>query len=67
MGKVINLKDKHVGKIRVLDPKPIWVGTVDGKKLHRYMNAEEAERWIKEDPTHRSLKSYTTAGNLQQL
>jgi len=68
MGKVIYpKKNKIVNDVRVIDPTPIWIGTTDENPgIKRIMTTEEAESWLKEDPEHRRLKSYTTAGVLRQ-
>jgi len=62
-----NIKEKPldpiIGEVRTINPVPLWVGTTDtGTK--RFMQTEEAERWAKE--TGKSVKLYTTAGELRQ-
>jgi len=67
-GTVIQLnKSRMYHDVRVIDPTPIWIVTVEGSDIKRYMSAEEAEQWIKGDPENRRLRAFSTAGNLQQL
>lgn len=60
MGEVIDLKKKLKRKIKVIDPRPVWVGisfTPSGKEVRRYMTAKGAEKWFKEKPT-REVRLY---------
>jgi len=52
MGFIKRKVQKHtVGSIRVVDPRPVWIGTTDeAPHIKRMMSAEEAERWVKEAP-----------------
>jgi len=56
MGIYISLADKKrtemKGKIRVVDPSPVWVGTRPETSIKRFMPSDKAEEWMKSDPTH---------------
>ena len=71
MGKIkrLNKKGSIETDVKVIDPKPIWVGIIEmesGKQISRFMTADEAERWVKEEPG-RKVRMYTTAGALRQM
>jgi len=69
MGKVVypNKKTSSSHKVKVIDPTPIWIGTTKNNNIKRMMTAEEAERWVKEDPHNRKLTAFTTAGKLRKV
>jgi hypothetical protein len=69
MGKVIQPDKKNpvINDVKVLDPTPIWIGTTKDTNIKRMMTANEAEKWVKEDPHNRKLTAYTTAGKLRQV
>jgi len=48
-----------IGEIRILDTKPIWVGTSDKTPhIKRMMIAEEAEDWVKGSPDRRVIAKF---------
>jgi len=67
MGQYMEPKPKTRHDVRVVDPTPVWIG-VDKRSpaTQHIMNTQQAEKWIKEDPTNRKLKMETTAGRLRQ-
>ena len=71
MGIWFKLKNEAKGNIKIIDPKPLWVGvtyTSSGKKILRlFPKTEEAEHWFKEKPHKRKLYMKTTVAELQRL
>ena len=59
-------RPRHIGKIKIIDPKPVWQVTIqrEGKSpTTLYMSAEKAEPYFKAGHT---VKLITTAGELKQ-
>jgi len=68
MGKLKKLskQKKLTTPVKVIDPKPIWVAEIEtesGKLIKRYMNLDEAEKYMK---AGHKVKLQTTVGELQQ-
>jgi len=57
-------KEPFEGKIKTIDPEPIWVGTDTDTNISRYMRTDEADRWVKQKP-NRSVKLYAKQYELQ--
>jgi len=68
MGKLRKLRrqKKITSPVKVIDPKPVWVAEIEtesGKIVKRYMNFDEAEKYMK---AGHPVKMITTVGELQQ-
>ena len=70
MGVFISLADKKRtemhGKIRVVDPSPIWVGFREDSRIKRYMPSNKAEEFIKENPSNQ-IRLHAKKYELDQL
>lgn len=54
------------GKVKIIDPQPIWVGVSKGTTIkHHFHSPSQAEQWLKQDPINRRLVAETTVANLQ--
>jgi len=66
MGIIYTPKRKHKGKVKIVDPQPVWEVTVQ-KEGHNpqklYMSRAKAERYYR---AGFPVKLKTTAGELQQ-
>jgi len=59
-------KKKLINDVKVIDPKPVWVVSIiteSGKKIDKFMQTEEAEKYMK---AGHKVKLYTKAGDLRQ-
>lgn len=47
MGRIILPKQKMLGKVKTIDPQPVWIGT-SNEGIKRFMNKNAVMQWLVE-------------------